>query len=213
MLLNLLFTSPLIFLVGAIGMVVAITVHEFSHALASTWMGDQTAKNAGRLTLNPAAHLSLVGSLMLLLAGFGWGKPVPYNPYNLRYQRWGATMVAIAGPVSNLLLVVVGGVLLRIFLAAEILPETNLLIYFLEYLVFINLMLAVFNLIPIPPLDGSKLLFGILDAPKYDNIKIWLSSRGPMLLIVFIILDSWLNLNIFGSIFMFFVNLVYRILF
>ncbi|MFH0814790.1 MAG: site-2 protease family protein [Candidatus Falkowbacteria bacterium] len=213
MLLNLLFTNPLIFLVVALGMVVAITIHEFAHALASTWLGDQTAKNAGRLTLNPAAHLSLVGSLMLLLAGFGWGKPVPYNPYNLRYQRWGATLVAIAGPVSNLLLVIVAGIFLKIFIATEVLPETNLLIYFLQYLVFINLMLAVFNLIPIPPLDGSKLLFGILDAPKYDHIKIWLDTRGPILLIVLIIFDSWLNLNIFQSIFMFFVNVVSKILF
>jgi Zn-dependent protease len=213
MLLNLLFGQPMIFVTIAMGMVVAITVHEFSHALASTWMGDPTAKDSGRLTLNPASHLSLVGSLMLLLAGFGWGNPVPYNPYNLRFQRWGAAIVALAGPVSNVLLALLSGTFLKIFLTMGILSENNLLVYFLEYSVFINLMLAVFNMIPVPPLDGSKLLFGILDAPKYERFKVWLATRGPILLILLIVVDSIFGLNVFAKIFNFIAQFVFRIFF
>jgi len=213
MLLNLLFQDPVIFLAIVAAIIVAISVHEFAHAAASAFLGDMTAKMAGRLTLNPMSHLSLLGTIMLLIAGFGWGKPVPFNPYNLKYKKWGPSLVAIAGPASNVILLLLGGITLKILLAYQIVTQANLLIYFLEYLVIINAMLALFNLLPIPPLDGSKLLFSVLDSPKYDKLRFWLTTRGPLFLLFLIIADSWLGFNIFGRLFGGVINFVYKIFF
>ena len=107
MILGLLFSQPVLFIAWIAAILVALSVHEFSHALAGTVLGDNTAKNMGRLTLNPLAHLDMIGTLMLLIVGFGWGKPVPFNPFNLKYPKWGPAIVALAGPFANLICVVI----------------------------------------------------------------------------------------------------------
>ena len=145
MLFNLLFTSPMMFLVVVLVLIYALTIHEFAHALAATILGDQTANFSGRLTLNPLAHLEFFGTMMLLLAGFGWGKPVPVNPYNLKYKKWGEAIVALAGPISNFISV---GLFIVIFrLIAPNLAPDNMLVVFLSTLIVVNLTLGVFNLI------------------------------------------------------------------
>ena len=137
----------------------SIIVHEVSHGAAAYAMGDDTAKNEGRLTLNPMPHIDPVGTILLpLFIGFGWAKPVPYNPYNLRNQKWGPFLVGIAGPMSNIVIAVIFGLLLRLSDLIT-LPENFLNI--IASITILNLGLALFNLIPVPPLDGSKIFSAI----------------------------------------------------
>ena len=166
---------------------------------------------AGRLTLNPLAHIDFLGFLMLIFVGFGWGKPVPFNPYNLKNQRWGATLVALAGPLANLVNIVLWGSILKLVAAYGLFPPENLLVQFLILLVDLNIVLLIFNLIPIPPLDGSKFLFDLLDSPKYDNAKIFLETKGPLVLIGFILLDNFSGLNLLSRLFAVAMQLVYGI--
>ncbi len=156
--LNLLFSQPAIAFAWVVAIVIAIGIHEFSHALVAKLQGDSTAELEGRVTLNPLAHLDPFGFLVLVLFGFGWGKPVPFNPYNLKARRWGPAIVSLAGPAMNILGLIVFGAILAILDRATTLPSDNLLIIFLELLVRFNIVLALFNLLPVPPLDGSKLL-------------------------------------------------------
>jgi Zn-dependent protease len=144
----------------------SITIHEVSHGLAANSMGDRTAKDLGRLSLNPIRHLDIFGSLVLpfflYLTGlpiFGYAKPVPYNPLYLKDQRWGPAKVAIAGPVSNLMLALLFGLTLRFLpdvFSSSLVPEL------FGVIVLINLVLAIFNLFPVPPLDGHWILFSVL---------------------------------------------------
>lgn len=145
-------SNPLLILGIIIALLVAITIHEFSHAWVANFYGDPTAKMMGRLSLNPLAHLDLWGTIFLLLAGFGWGKPVIVNPRNFKNPKLDNLTVSLAGPLSNLILATTIGLIYR-FVA---LP--NLLDLFFFLLIFYNLVLMIFNLIPIPPLDGSKIL-------------------------------------------------------
>ncbi len=149
-------------------LLVAFTIHELSHALTADYLGDPTPRRMGRITLNPLKHLDPFGTIMLIIAGFGWAKPVMVNPMNMRGNpRTSMAIVAIAGPLSNLLMAAIAAVFFRLGLVdtnslflgnASSLSVANLLIQFL----YINLALAFFNLIPVPPLDGSKILFAIL---------------------------------------------------
>jgi len=152
MLLFNLFTSPLMFLGFVIAILVAITIHEFSHAWLANAYGDQTAKMMGRVSLNPLAHLDLTGTIFLLLAGFGWGKPVIVNPQNFKNPKLDNLTVSLAGPISNLFLAIILGLVYRFFNFTGFAGELIFLI------IFFNLVLMIFNLIPIPPLDGSKIL-------------------------------------------------------
>lgn len=200
-----LFESPMMFLVIVLGIVYALTIHEFAHAAVATYLGDDTAKFSGRLSLNPLAHLDIFGTMMLLVAGFGWGKPVPVNPYNLKYKKWGNAWVALAGPASNFISVILFIVIFR--LASYWLPYDNMMLTFVAYLIMINLILGVFNLIPIPPLDGSKVLFTALP-DSLDDWKQKFAVNGPWILLVLLLADSFLNLNIFSSVFNFFLYFV-----
>lgn len=149
-------------------LIFSIVIHEVSHGYAALFRGDPTAKYAGRLTLNPLKHMDWIGSVLvpiLTLYGggfiFGWAKPVPYNPYNLKNPRIDEVIIALAGPLSNLCIALVCGVILRLSDAAVLpLPEHAAMFVFIALL--INVVLAVFNLIPVPPLDGSKILFAIM---------------------------------------------------
>ncbi len=198
---NFLVDRPILFFVWVLVILLSLSVHEFSHAVAGEALGDHTAREARRLTLNPLAHIDPLGFVMLLFVGFGWGKPVPFNPYNLKYPRWGPTLVAFAGPLANLLNVILAGIALKLILTYTQLPFDNLLVQFLGLLVLVNLILMLFNLIPLPPLDGSKFLLSLLAGPQYARIRFLLETRGPMLLLLLIVLDNIFGINIFGRLF------------
>lgn len=175
-----LFTNPLLFFSWLIALVVAITVHEFSHALVADKLGDPTPRLQGRLTLNPLAHLDPVGTMMLLLVRFGWGKPVQFDPFNLRNPKKDAALISIAGPISNLITAAVLSLIIRLtitppFLLALILP-----------IIFLNVVLAIFNLIPINPLDGFKIVGGLLPD---DQAREWqtLERYGFLFLLLLIL--------------------------
>jgi len=148
--------------------VLALTVHEFSHAYAAYLMGDNTARNMGRLTLNPLKHLDPIGFLCLLVAHFGWAKPVPVNPYNFEATdaKTGMLLTALAGPMSNILFCFISFGLISL-IPTRILFSLPWVYGFLTYFGSINAALAFFNLIPVPPLDGSKVLFGFLPDRMY----------------------------------------------
>jgi len=168
---------------------VAFPIHEFSHAFAAFRLGDSTARLFGRLTLNPAAHFDPIGgSLMaisiLLGGGFGWAKPTPVNPMNLRGGKQGEAIVAAAGPISNLVLAIAGAIPLRFILASGINAreiETILILF-----VYINLLLVVFNLIPVPPLDGAGVLLAFLPPQTAWQLRAVLNQYGILILLLLI---------------------------
>ncbi len=153
---QLLFQNPALFLLISVSLVISISIHEFSHAFVANYLGDSTAKSMGRLTINPKAHLDPIGTIFLLFVGFGWGRPVPFNPLNLKNPKKDAALISLAGPMSNLILAVVLSLLSRLFFVG------GLMWIFLYFIVLYNLMLGFFNLIPLGPLDGNKIVFGFL---------------------------------------------------
>lgn len=190
----------MMFVVWVVAIVFALTIHEFFHALAGYLLGDKTAARAGRLTINPISHIDPIGFLMLMFVGIGWAKPVPFNPYNLKYPKWGPALVALAGPLANLASVIVLGALTHGLLYAG-LEYTNLLVALLLFTIFINAILMLFNIIPIPPLDGSKILYAYLSSPKYNQLKMKLERQGPYLLLGLLILNWVTNGAILSPIF------------
>jgi len=167
----------------------SVIIHEVAHGSVALYLGDPTAKYAKRLTLNPLKHLDPIGSvalplLMLLFTGgqgpiFGWAKPVPINPYNFKDQRWGELKVSLAGPATNFAVGILFALIIRFFS----LPES--LFLFFSIISIYNFLLALFNLVPIPPLDGSHILFSLL-SDKYRNFKIFLQQYGLFILVFFI---------------------------
>ena len=175
-----------------LGLVVGITVHEASHATSAYLLGDDTAYRDGRVTLNPISHLDVLGSLMLLMAGFGWGKPTPVVPSKLRGGVFGPVAVALAGPVSNLLIVAVCAILYLLPLF-----QSGYLQIIVLLMAFTNALLFVFNLIPIPPLDGSKVIFPFLPR-ALDGFVDFMNQYGPMILLGLILVSFLTRLPIFG---------------
>jgi Zn-dependent protease len=164
------------------GFIVGITIHEAAHAYSAYRLGDDTAYQQGRVTLNPLSHLDLFGSLMLLMAGFGWGKPTPVMLSKLRGGVFGPVIVALAGPASNLFILSVCAILIRI-------PtfQSGTLALVVIGVAFVNALLFVFNLVPIPPLDGSKIIFPFL--PKaLDGFVNFMNQYGPMILLGLVVL-------------------------
>ena len=197
MIIGYLFSDPILFFAIFIALIISITVHEFSHVFTARLLGDRTGEYAGRLTLNPLVHLDLFGTIAILLIGFGWGKPAPFNPYNHRYQRFGPALVALGGPLSNFLLIIVFGIILKVLY--PILGSENYLTIFLAIIVTFNGVLMIFNLIPIPPLDGSHILKGIFGS-RFSNIAGYLDLYGPRILMGLIFLSILLGIPIFGYI-------------
>jgi len=176
-------------LIALIIILFSAIIHEYMHGFAAARGGDSTAKDLGRLTLNPIPHIDLFGSiilpLLMIFSGsgviFGWAKPVPFNPYNLRDQKYGPAKVALAGPLGNLILAVMFASVLRLFPGID-----SALVSFLGMIVYINLMLMVFNLLPIPPLDGSKVLAAFL--PAKIQLKFLEIERFGLFLVLFFVL-------------------------
>ena len=202
MLITLLFSDPFLFVVGVAAIIYAITVHEFSHALVGRLEGDSTAEHMGRLTLNPLSHIDVWGFLLILIIGFGWGKPVPFNPMFLKHRRWGPALISLAGPISNIVSLVFFGLILKLISTSSLLEPTNYLVIFLQWLILLNAILALFNLIPIPPLDGSKLLFSALPRTLGAiRLQMDMERYGPILIIGLVVIDSFSGISIFGSLF------------
>ncbi len=170
--------SPITFFFSAVALLTAITIHEFAHAWTADRLGDPNPRLDGRLTLNPLAHLDLVGTLLLLVARFGWGKPVRFDPYNLKNPRRDAALISLAGATANLLLAGLCAILLRFI---PILFIAGLL----QSIIVMNVSLAIFNLIPIHPLDGFKVVEGLLPENAARQWK-QLESLGYIMLFIFV---------------------------
>lgn len=186
--------GTLILIFQFIVLIFSVMIHEISHGFVAEWLGDKTARDAGRLTLNPLKHIDPFGSvilpLLLYIANtsilFGWAKPVPYNPNNLKNPQKGGALIALSGPVSNFLLALIFGILIRIGISSGALLNDPLLVLF-QIIVYINILLGVFNLVPIPPLDGSKVLFGFLPARLINpEVMYFLEKNGMIFLVIFI---------------------------
>ena len=172
-----------------------LPIHEYAHARAAYGLGDSTAKNSGRLTLNPMAHVDWMGALLIFLIGFGWAKPVPVNPYNFRTnkKKAGLAWVSLAGPLSNLISAVVGMLIFRLlysFMPIITFEQSNgfVLQYAFLWFVMINIGLAVFNLIPVPPLDGSKIFAAILPDKFLLKVSNFMAKYRMIVMIVFIVI-------------------------
>ncbi len=183
-------SDPQQFLIVAIAFIAAIVLHEASHALAATWLGDDLPRLQGRVTLNPLKHLDPLGTIMIVIAPFGWGRPVLVNPYRLRYgPNRGMALVAAAGPASNVALALVLAPLVRA-LGADAGPDTLWLALALAQIVALNVYLAVFNMLPLPPLDGFSVLVGIVSPDNAARLNT-LRSYGPGFLIGLFLLISF----------------------
>lgn len=182
-LITLITSNPVQFFIILLSLILSVGIHEFCHVYAAYLQGDQTGKMMGRLTLNPIAHIEPMGLIAMLVAGIGWGKPAPFNPQALRYRRWGTFLVAIAGPISNIILMTIFGWAGQIALGH--LPESNLMVVFCLTMAYLNAGLAIFNLFPIPPLDGSRILSGIL-GPHHPFV-VALERYGFVILIIVLV--------------------------
>lgn len=163
-----LFTNPLLFFGWFIALIIAITIHEFAHAFSADRLGDPTPRIQGRLTLNPLAHLDPLGTLMILFVRFGWGKPVQFDPFNLENPKRDSAIISLAGPVSNIFLALLSSLILRVLASTS--PTAFVLSSpLLQPIILLNIILAVFNLIPVHPLDGFKIIAGLLNKEHYGQ--------------------------------------------
>lgn len=175
-------------------LIMSVVTHEVAHGYAALALGDTTAKYQGRLTLNPLSHLDPIGSFLVPLVGYmlggfiiGWARPVPFNPYNLQNQKWGEAIVAAAGPLSNIAIAMVFGLLMRWAVPVGFLSDASFRL--LGFVVLINVTLAFFNLVPVPPLDGSKILFTFLPL-KMQGVRLAFERFG-IILVLFFVFFMW----------------------
>ena len=145
-----------------ISIIITVSVHEFAHAKTADYLGDPTADLAGRVTLDPRSHLDPIGSILFLLAGFGWGKPVPFDPYNLKNPIRDAAIISFAGPASNFVMAIAGAIILRLLALVEPTAITTIGSGFIQIFILVNIILGIFNMLPIAPLDGFKIVGGFL---------------------------------------------------
>ena len=185
-LISLLFSDPISFVLVAVGLVISVTIHEFAHAFVADKLGDPTPRYQGRVTLDPRAHLDPLGTLAILLIGFGWGKAVQFDPYNLKDPKRDTALIAIAGPASNIILATV------LSLIIGVLNLQGIAIAVLLPIIFINVMLAIFNLVPVYPLDGSKIAQAILPKEVALEYELFMTRYGNFVLLALI-------LPLFGS--------------
>lgn len=176
-LLPILFSDPISFIIIAIGLIISVTIHEFAHAFAADKLGDPTPRYQGRVTLNPKAHLDPIGTLAIILIGFGWGKAVQFDPYNLKNPKRDTALIALAGPASNIILAIILSIMIGIFDLSGIWFSIMLPV------IFINIMLAIFNLIPVNPLDGSKIAYALLPKTISLEYEIFMNRYGTFVLL------------------------------
>jgi Zn-dependent protease len=180
----------------------ALTFHEYAHAYAAYRYGDDTAKQSGRLTLNPLRHLDPLGTIMIFLVHFGWAKPVPVNPSRLGNPKKDMLWISAAGPLANMVLALASGLLIRVLLVMGNTPDRHtaigLLFFILVMSLQINLALAIFNILPIAPLDGSKILSALLPA-RYGKLIYFLERYGPFILIGLILFGQATGVSVLGG--------------
>ncbi len=181
------------FIPNIVALVIAITIHEFCHAWVANYLGDPTAKYEGRLSLNPLVHLDPVGTIMLLLVHFGWGKPVPFNPYYLKNPRLGSFLISLSGPVSNFLLA------LLVAIPLKYVSYLSPLYPYLSSMYGVNLLLFIFNLFPIHPLDGAK-VFRYFVPHKFDEQMDEYFRVGPYILLTILLFEYVTHISIIGTV-------------
>jgi Zn-dependent protease len=189
MLLSLFFSAPTLAFVWLAALVIALTVHEFAHAAVGKWRGDDTAEHMGRLSLNPLAHIDPLGFLMLITLGFGWAKPVPFDPRQLASPLRDGLYIALAGPLANLIMAAVSGVAFRVLYGFGGAGLDTMLGAFLILSVLTNLLILFFNLIPIHPLDGSKVIDAMFVGTRYEWVAHWLSLNGPRIMLMAVLVS------------------------
>ena len=194
-------------------LLLALTVHEYSHGYVAYRLGDDTAYRAGRLTLNPLSHLDLMGTLMMLFAMFGWAKPVPINPHNFRNIPQGIVLTSAAGPISNIIIAILSAIILGFWRedlqTGGFLSQAAVPLMMLQYSVILNVNLAIFNLIPVPPLDGSKILMYMLKGKAaYSYAKF--ARHGSMVLLGLLILSYFTNFHFFWFLSSPFISFIFK---
>lgn len=181
------FNTVILMIARVLALAVAFPFHESAHGLAALALGDKTAKNSRRISMNPMRHFDPLGFILLMLVGFGWGKPVPINPDNFKHKKSGIALTALAGPLSNLFLAYISIIVFKLFYI--FLPGFQFIQLFLYYSIFINISLMLFNLIPVPPLDGSRILYYFMDDEAYFNFSRYSTVLFIVLLVLLEVLD------------------------
>lgn len=190
--------SGLFYLYLGVVLLVSLSFHEVAHGMVALWFGDQTAKNEGRLTLNPLKHLDPAGTVFFLLFKFGWGKPVPVNPMNFKNPQRDMAITAMAGPATNLVLAILFAQALKLLLVAPVALPAKEIGAFLALGLQVNIMLMIFNLLPFPPLDGGHVLMYFI---RDKQVALAVSQRGPAIFLVLMLINYLTGGVVLGTIF------------